>query len=368
METAPSLTTALSQQLQEAIRANSGWLGFERFMELALYSPGLGYYAGERQKFGLFPLAPGSDFVTAPEMSPFFGRALATQVAQALEKTGTRSVWEFGAGSGALARQLLQSLGDSVDDYVIVDLSGSLRQRQQAALEPFGAKVRWVEALPAQIDGVVIGNELLDAMPVTLLARCAGAWYERGVALDDQGSLVWQHRPSSLRPPLDVAGGGDYLTEIHPQAEAFVRTLAQSLRRGVLLLIDYGFPEREYYHAQRCMGTLVCHQAHRVDHNPLSQVGAKDITAHINFTGLALAAQDAVPQGLTLLGYTSQARFLMNCGILDLLQDASLQQRAMAQKLLLEHEMGELFKVIAWCRGEPWDAIGFAQGDRSATL
>ncbi len=368
METAPSLTTALSQQLQEVIRANGGWLGFGRFMELALYSPGSGYYSGERQKFGLFPSAAGSDFVTAPEMSPFFGRALAAQVVQALQATGTRAVWEFGAGSGALAGQLLESLGEAVDEYVIVDLSGSLRQRQMARLAPFAAKLRWVTELPQQIEAVVIGNELLDAMPVTLLARMGGHWHERGVGLDELGEFVWQDRATRLRPPLDVAGTHDYLTEIHPQAEAFVRTLLQSLQRGVLLLVDYGFPEREYYHAQRSMGTLVCHQAHSVDADPLTQVGAKDITAHVNFTGLALAAQEAVPEGLTLLGYTSQARFLMNCGMPELLQGASLQQRVMAQKLVMEHEMGELFKVIAWCRGEPWDAIGFAQGDRSATL
>lgn len=368
METVQSLTTALPQRVHAAIRGNGGWLGFERFMELALYCPGLGYYAGDRRKFGLFPSARGSDFVTAPEMSAFFGRALARQVGQALDQTGTRSVWEFGAGSGALALQLLLALGDAVDDYVIVDLSGSLRRRQQALLAQFGAKVRWADALPSQFEGVVVGNELVDAMPVTLLARCAGAWSERGVAIDEQDHLVWRDRPTRLRPPIEVAGDHDYVTEIHPQAQAFVRTVVQSLSRGALLLIDYGFPEREYYHPQRSTGTLVCHQAHRVDHDPLTAIGDKDITAHVNFTGLALAAQEALPAGLTLLGYTSQARFLMNCGVLDLLQGASLQDRVMAQKLLMEHEMGELFKVIAWCRGEPWDAVGFAHGDRSATL
>ena len=368
METAPSLTTVLQHQVRAAIRAHGGWLGFERYMELALYTPGLGYYAGERQKFGLFPSARGSDFVTAPEMSAYFGRTLARQVGQALLASGTGTVWEFGAGSGALAQQLLESLGDAIEQYVIVDLSGSLRQRQQARLAPFAAKLRWASTLPQQIEGVVLGNELLDAMPVTLLARLQGRWHERGVALNGQGGMVWLDRPTALRPPFDVGGVHDYLTEIHPQAEAFVRTVLRALRRGALLLIDYGFPEREYYHAQRSMGTLVCHRAHRVDNDPLADLGAKDITAHVNFTGLALAAQDAVPEGLTLLGYTSQARFLMNCGLLELLEHASLQERGMAQKLLMEHEMGELFKVIAWCRGEPWEALGFAQGDRSATL
>ena len=373
MESPPSLTSAPAQRLAQAITAAGGWIGFERFMELALYTPGLGYYARGDQQFGRMPGPAGSDFVTAPEMTPYFGRALAAQVVQALQVSDTCEVWEFGGGSGALAEQLLHTLGERVRKYTIVDLSAALRERQQQRLAPFGAQVAWAGSLPMQMRGVLLGNELLDAMPVCLLHRVGGTWHERGVALGDGLQPVWEDRTGALRPPLEVEGGHDYLTEIHPHAEGFIRMLSDRLVQGAVFLIDYGFPEREYYHPQRAMGTLMCHRAHRMDTDPLREVGEKDITAHVNFTGLALAAQEASADcapdaGLQLLGYTSQARFLMNCGILSLLAGASLPDRAMAQKLLMEHEMGELFKVIAFCRGAPWDAIGFAQGDRSHTL
>ena len=378
METAPSLTTALDAQLRQIIAAAGGWIGFDRFMEIALYTPGLGYYTRDDAQFGMRPSdAPGGggDFVTAPEMSRFFGRALAAQVAQALEVTGTREIWEFGAGSGALAAQLLGALAGRIDRYTIVDLSGSLQQRQRASLFAFGDKVRWEGSLPQQLQAVVVGNEVLDAMPVRLLARLGGVWHERGVVLAADGRRAWADRPTDLRPPLQVPGEHDYLTEIHPQAEGFVRMLADRLERGAAFLVDYGFPEREYYHVQRSTGTVMCHRAHRMDTDPLADVGQKDITAHVNFTGLALAAQEAEagrvppPAGrFGVLGYTTQARFLMNCGLLQMLEHATLPERVMGQKLLMEHEMGELFKVIGFCRGEAWDALGFSQGDRTHTL
>lgn len=337
-------------------------------MELALYAPGLGYYARDNAKFGNLPSGVrglGSDFVTAPEMTPFFGRALAAQVAQALQVTQTREVWEFGAGSGALAAQLLRALADQLDCYTIVDVSGSLRERQREVLGVYGAKVRWVDELPATLRAVVVGNEVLDAMPVTLLVRKSGVWHERGVAAGAGPTLAWEDRPSDLRAPVEIAGQHDYLTELHPVAEGFVRTLADHLAQGAVFLIDYGFPAREYYHAQRATGTLMCHRAHRMDDNPLADVGHKDITAHVDFTGVALAAQEG---GLGVLGYTTQARFLMNCGLLSLLEGATVQQRVMAQKLIMEHEMGELFKVIGFFKGAPWDAVGFSLGDRTHTL
>ena len=369
METVPSLTTPLDARLRRIIASHGGWIGFDRFMEIALYTPGLGYYARDDAQFGTLPsTAPGGggDFVTAPELSRFFGRALAAQVAQALQQTGTREVWEFGAGTGALAAQLLGELAPQIDRYTIVDLSGSLQRRQRETLQAHGDKVQWASSLPAQLRAVVVGNEVLDAMPVVLLARQGGAWYERGVALADDGRLAWADRPTTLRPPLEVAGEHDYLTEIHPQAEAFVRTLADHLVQGAAFLVDYGFPEREYYHAQRSMGTVMCHRGHRMDADPLADVGDKDITAHVNFTGLALAAQEV--EGFGVLGYTTQARFLMNCGLLTLLEHATLPERVMGQKLIMEHEMGELFKVIGFCRGAPWDALGFTLGDRTHTL
>jgi SAM-dependent MidA family methyltransferase len=375
---------ALYKLIERSIANAGGWLGFDRFMALALYAPGMGYYANSLRKFGLTP-ETGSDFATAPEMSKHFGRTLANQVAEALQVTGTDEVWEFGAGSGALALQLLDSLGDSVKRYTIVDLSGSLRERQQETLKAHAHKVQWVDALPEQLSGVVVGNEVLDAMPVQLLVRKGGVWHVRGVVwrvdatsqpssegATETSVLQWEDRVTDLRPPVEVMGEHDYLTEIHSQAEAFVATLADRFKAGeaatgkggAAFLIDYGFPESEYFHPQRSMGTLMCHKLHKSDADPLVDVGGKDITAHVNFTGVALAAQDA---GLNVLGYTSQAHFLINCGLLPPLVDAPLDEKTMAQKLITEHEMGELFKVVAFGTSE-WEPMGFAQGDRTYTL
>ena len=360
MTEAPSLTSAIQLLVEKAIARAGGWLPFDRFMALALYAPGLGYYANDSRKFGTMP-ASGSDFATAPEMTPLFGASLAVQVADALAATATLDVWEFGAGSGALALQLLEALGESVRRYTIVDLSGTLRQRQQEALLKYGAKVQWASELPEYFSGVVVGNEVLDAMPVKLLVRTAGVWHERGVS----AGLRWDDRPTPLRPPLDIPGDHDYLTEIHPQAEAFIRTLADRLERGAAFFLDYGFGESEYYHPQRHMGTLMCHRGHLADTDPLRDIGGKDITAHVNFTGLALAAQHA---GLPTLGYATQARFLMNCGLVERLAHSSLPERIAGQRLLAEHEMGQLFKVIGFHKGPFWDARGFSHGDRTDRL
>ncbi|HSV80350.1 MAG TPA: SAM-dependent methyltransferase [Ramlibacter sp.] len=358
------MTRLVAQQAQRA----GGWLPFDRYMALALYAPGLGYYANTSRKFGALP-ASGSDFVTAPEMSPLFGRTLAVQVAEALGQTGTHEVVEFGAGSGALAVQLLGALGDAVRRYTIVELSASLRERQQQALASFGDRVRWVDELPERIEAVVVGNEVLDAMPVKLLLRKGGVWHERGVGFVHgaaaQPVLAWSDRPTELRPPVEIEGGHDYLTEVHPQAEAFMRTLADRLVRGAAFFLDYGFPESEYYHPQRHMGTVMCHRGHMADPDPLQTPGEKDITAHVNFSGIALAAQEA---GLPTLGYATQGRFLINCGLVPRLEQASLAERTAAQRLIAEHEMGELFKVIAFQRGPFWDAVGFRSGDRTHTL
>lgn len=355
----------LAQRLAGLIADHGGWLPFDRWMAAALYTPGLGYYARDSRQFGTLP-SSGSDFVTAPELSPLFGQALAVQVQQALQATGTAEVWEFGAGSGALAAQLLAALGPQVQ-YRIVDLSASLRRRQAERLAPFAGRVQWCDELPAQLQGVVVGNEVLDAMPVQLLHFDGQAWLERGVvvAADGQG-FDWADRPTALRPPL---GRGQFLpgavVEIHPQAEAFVRTLAERLQRGAAFFIDYGFPEHEYYHPQRHGGTLMAHRAHIASTEVLAHPGEQDITAHVNFSSVALTAQDA---GLQVLGYTSQARFLLNCGLPALMAAADDRIRTAAQPLILEHEMGELFKVIGLAAGDGFDALGFAAGDRSHTL
>ena len=379
---APLNAHPVTRLIRDEIRQGGGWMPFERFMELALYTPGLGYYSSGRRVLGHLP-QDGSDFVTAPELTPLFGQTLATQVTQALEATGTTEVWEFGAGSGALAIQLLGTLGDRIERYTIVDLSGTLRDRQHhtlvKALPEMAHKVVWADSLPDQLQGVIVGNEVLDAMPVRLLTWTGENWLERGVGLTDDrddAAFVWadQAAPLGARPPTErlerefVPGT---VVETHGHAEAFITTLAQRMTQGAAFFIDYGFPEAEYYHPQRTGGTLMCHQGHQSDPNPLARVGEKDITAHVNFTGIALAGQDS---GWDVLGYTTQGRFLSNCGLLAQLGDGSgtsaadFKTRAAAQMLIAEHEMGELFKVVGFVKGPWFDAIGFSQGDRSHAL
>jgi len=383
-----STTNHPARELQELIEREvaqaGGWIGFDRFMALALYAPNLGYYSVRRHPIGLgLGRTPSSDFVTAPQLSPWFSRTLANSVREALDKTSTKEVWEFGAGTGEMAFEILSVLGERIEHYTIVDLSAGLKETQRQRLLPFKDRVRWVSELPAAFEGVVLGNEVLDAMPVKLLVNVGSEWFERGVCLDPSDSpsgcpWVWSDRKTALRPPIDIsldggaqagAMGREYLTEIHPQAHAFIRTLAQRLKKGVIFLIDYGFPEHEYYHPDRAGGTVMCHELHRADPNPLVQVGLKDITAHVNFTGIALSAQDA---GLEVLGYTSQAHFLINSGLLPLIIDRPVSEKAMAQKLITEHEMGELFKVMALGAGfgeaMDWSPMGFAVGDRSHQL
>jgi SAM-dependent MidA family methyltransferase len=363
--------------IRQQVQAAGGWLPFDRFMALALYQPGLGYYAHAGRKFGAMP-ASGSDFVTAPELTPAFGRTLARQVAQALQASGTDEVWEFGGGSGALAQQVLQQLqadGVALARYTLVELSAELRGRQQQRLAAFAPHVAWADALPPQMQGVILGNEVLDAMPVQLLCRRGGVWHERGVGLaggppsaHGAQTFDWADRPTDLRPPLQIPGEHDYLCEIHPQAEAFIATLAERWQRGVAFFIDYGFPEAEYYHPQRSGGTLMCHRAHRADADPLAEVGLKDITAHVNFTGIALAAQQG---GLEVLGYISQGRFLINAGLFEGAADWGLAERAAAARLVNEHEMGELFKVLALAPAalqQGWLPSGLRVGDRTHTL
>ena len=371
-------------RVHKAILAAEGWLPFDQFMALALYEPGLGYYANQQPKFGSMPQS-GSDFVTAPELSPLFGTTLAQQVAEALNATGTHEVWEFGAGSGALAHQLLtelKRLGCNIERYNIMDLSSSLKLRQQTRLAEFGHQVRWLTQWPDSLQGVVVGNEVLDAMPVKLLHRIEGVWHERGVIAarppelsessepsDHADGLAWEDRPTTLRPPVEPLGEHNYLTEIQPQGEAFVASLAERLlaseKGGAAFFLDYGFPESEYFHPERHMGTVMCHQAHQADPNPLASVGLKDITAHVNFTGMALAGQEA---GLQVLGYTSQGRFLLNLGLAERMAQSALVERAQAMKLVSEHEMGELFKVLGFATHDHWQASGFSAGDRSHRL
>ena len=384
---APLNPHPLARMIRDEIIERRGWMRFERFMELALYAPGLGYYSGGRRILGRTP-EDGSDFVTAPELTPLFGQTLAKQVEQALDATGTDEVWEFGAGSGALAEQLLGTLGNRIRRYTILDVSGTLRDRQhqrlRKALPELVHKVIWADSLPETLEGVIVGNEVLDAMPVHLLHWSGDQWQERGVGLAPEDTpeapvFAWvdQPAPEGARPSTehtDAEFVPGTVVESHGEAEAFITTLASMMTRGAAFFIDYGFPEAEYYLPQRIGGTLMCHHLHQSDPDPLTHVGEKDITTHVNFTGVALAGQEG---GWEVLGYTTQARFLINCGLLaqmgsagqpESTSAADFKTRAAVQMLITEHEMGELFKVIGFVKGDWFDAIGFSEGDRTHTL
>jgi len=344
-------------------------------MELALYAPGLGYYVAGAAKFGV-----GGDFVTAPEISPLFGRTLARQIAQVLERSAG-DVLELGAGSGAMAADVLgelQEMDRLPARYLILETSPQLAQRQRRMLQQrqpaLKDRIEWISALPEHFDGAVIANEVLDALPVHLLAWRRDGLYERGVSWND--GFAWSERPlptGELRGAAEAIGAqADYVSEISLVVPALVRSLSVVLRKGALLLIDYGFGRREYYHPQRSQGTLMCHYRHRAHDDPFLWPGLQDLTAHVDFTAVAEAGIDA---GLKLLGYTTQAQFLVNSGITGLLEHKSTQATgnrfaltAGVQKLLSPAEMGELFKVIALGRGVDGPLLGFASGDKSRLL
>lgn len=344
-------------------------MSFAHYMELALYTPGLGYYAAGAAKLG----GPG-DFVTAPELTPLFGATLARQLAQILALTAG-DVVELGAGSGRLAAQLLtelDTLGALPARYRILDRSADLVARQRDTLEALPPRLRerviWMDALPESIDGVVIGNELLDALPVELICRAPQGWMRRGV-ICRRDAFAWDDRPldagllADRTRTLDVTA--PYVTEMNLAAEALIATLARRLNRGALLFVDYGFGAGEYYHPQRREGTLMCHYRHRAHADPFFLPGLQDITAHVDFSAMARAAVDA---GVRFAGYTSQARFLTNLGITDLLlrlqpgSAAFTRAAAPVQKLLSPAEMGELFKAIAFTRDLDQPLVGFATG------
>ncbi len=369
---------AVSQQLQALINAeigrNSGWISFARYMELALYAPGLGYYSAGSRKLGA-----AGDFVTAPELSPLFGRSLARQLA-ALRAQDIPDIVELGAGSGALAAVLLEELAalDCLPQrYRILEVSADLRERQQARLQArvpqHVARVEWLDHLPESIHAAVIANEVLDALPVHRIRKDEAGIHELGVVTQD-GGHAWALRPAAALTAAVQALQlpDDYETEINLAAPALVSGLAQRLEHGMLLFIDYGFPAHEFFHPQRNRGTLMCHYRHHAHADPFLWPGLQDITAHIDFSAIARAGSAA---GLDLLGYTSQAQFLINCGITALLAATPADDvaryaplAAQAQQLLSPAEMGELFKVIALGRGIARPPDGFSRGDKSHTL
>lgn len=354
-----------------------GVIPFSRYMELALYAPGLGYYSAGTQKFG----AQG-DFVTAPECSPVFARCLARQCADILTQLDGADILEAGAGSGALAADLLLALEQAdclPETYFIMELSTELRDRQAETLRAraphLRARVQWLDGLPERgFRGVVLGNELLDAMPVERFRMTESGARVLGVAVE-AGRFVWReqgvdHQVTDRLHGLELPVG--YTSEINFAAEAWVRTVGLAMEAGVLLLIDYGFPRHEFYHVQRDQGTLMCHYRHRAQADPLILVGLQDITAHVDFTAIAEAGTDA---GLSVLGYTSQGAFLLANGIGNEIEksDASAAGEHLAlstqvKKLTLPTEMGELFKVIALGRGIDGPLRGFSLQDRRARL
>lgn len=370
---------AASERLVELIRGTlrraGGWISFARYMELALYAPGLGYYSGGARKFGA-----AGDFVTAPELSPLFAEALAVQI-EALLAASSPQLLEAGAGTGRLVLGLLQALerrGALPERYAILELSGELRARQQetlAAAPHLAERVVWLDDLPGEFSGVVLANELLDALPVHLAVWREDGLFERGVTLQAE-ALAWQEWPASgpllaVLPELTFVEA-PYVSEIGLAARAWVAEWGRILKQGALLLIDYGFPQREYYHPQRSEGTLMCHYRHHAHTDPLWLPGLNDLTAHVDFTAAACAGHDA---GLDVLGYTSQAQFLLNCGLVQLLEahqaDGAAAYAALAsgvQKLISPAEMGELFKVLALGKEIAAPLPGFARGDRLVML
>ncbi len=382
----------VAAHLRSLIDDAGGWIPFSRFMEAALYAPGLGYYSAGAAKFGT-----AGDFVTAPEMTPLFGRTLAHAIAPVLAETGGE-VLELGAGSGRLAADVLgelERLGTLPARYAILEVSADLRERQQETitrtLPHLAGRVQWLDALPAGFSGVILGNEVLDALPVDLVHWTDAGPLARGVSVSDarpstnsvrpervegRTEFAWQDRP--LNDPLlraraealDLAPG--YVSEINLAADALIASLAQSLTQGLILLIDYGFSGAEYYHPQRHMGTLRAHYRHHALDDPFHLPGLCDLTAHVDFTAVARAGMAA---GLAVAGYASQANFLLNSGLTELLMQtpptaaaAYLPQANAVQRLVSPAEMGELFKVIGLTKGEVAPLAGFARGDRQHSL
>ena len=367
----------LFELIQQKITESGGWIDFAEFMQMALYTPGLGYYSAGSKKFGA-----GGDFVTAPEISSLFGQTLANQFAQVLQAT-QGNVLELGAGTGKLAADVLQALtqlGCLPGQYYILEVSDHLRQVQLEYLKQhlpqnLVQRVVWLNELPAEFSGIVIGNEVLDAIPAHLIHINNQQIYERGVTATEQG-FAWLDKPLTKPHLLDVVNKldlqGGYLTELCPAANGLINSLAHMLKYGAILMVDYGFAAREYYHPQRNQGTLMCHYQQLAHTDPLVYVGLQDITAHVDFTAIA---ESGIEAGLQLAGFCTQAQFLMNCGILNVISQVSPHDMARyaplaaaAQKLLSPAEMGDLFKVIAFTKNMEEPLLGLTAGDKSHTL
>ncbi len=379
-----SHSARLSQEIQRRIVDAGGFLSFEDFMQAALYAPEFGYYSSELRKFG-----PQGDFVTAPELSPLFAECVANQVYEVLERLGGDcEILEFGAGSGRFAAGLLDCLkvlGVHSLRYSIVEVSAALRRRQQKTLAEHCASVPvlWRDSLPghAEFRGLVIANEVLDAMPVRRFHKVGANDYEElGVGLRD-GDFAWQARPADralaaaiefIERRLDATLPTDYVSELRPAVTPWIAAIADFLAEGVVLIVDYGYPRHDYYHRDRNAGTLSCHYQHRAHDDPFFHVGLQDISAAVDFSAVAHAG---VSNGLTLAGFATQAHFLLGCGLehrLAARADATARRyaefAAQAKTLTLPGEMGEYFKAIALARGVAGAMRGFSIRDMSGHI
>ena len=359
----------LAEHIANTIVAEGEWIPFSRYMELALYAPGLGYYAAGARKFG-----PEGDFVTSPEISPMFAKCFALQAAQVLQAVGG-DILELGPGSGAFAADLFESLkemGVLPERYLLLEVSPDLRERQRELLaQRLPADIgrfTWIDRLPGKVRGMVIGNEVLDVVPCSLVHRVDGEYMESGVILTEAGFAFedqalpdgeLKRRAEAAFPPGDY----DYLSEVNFAAEGLVRTVASALEAGVAIFVDYGFPEREFYHPQRSTGTMRCHYRHRVHGDPFFMPGLQDITAHVDFSAMARAAEQG---GAEVHGFTTQAYFLISCGLAVLVSAGDptmtlsrLKGTSAVHRLIAPSEMGELFKVLGFGKGIDVPILGF---------
>lgn len=360
-------STVLLAHIHERIAQAGGWISFADYMALCLYAPALGYYMAGARKLG----ADG-DFITAPELSPLFGQCLAQWLMRSdgVMYPDSDGILEIGAGSGVLAAAMLEELEQQQAlpaRYFILELSAELRQRARdtlaARVPHLLERVIWLNQLPPQFHGLVLGNEVLDALPCELLRLHQGQAWQRGVICTDHG-LAFSDRPLSLQDGAlgqqaatllqqlgDACASQAYVTEVQLQAQGLIRSLGAMLHRGAVLMIDYGFAANEYYHAQRNQGTLMCHYRHRSHDDPFFWPGLQDITCHVDFSAMINAAKAS---GLNCLGFTSQAGFLLHSGLIDLVQRVPVDDQArylgmsnVVNRLTSPAEMGELFKVIA---------------------
>jgi SAM-dependent MidA family methyltransferase len=360
-------STVLLAHIRERIAQAGGWISFADYMALCLYAPALGYYMAGARKLG----ADG-DFITAPELSPLFGQCLAQWLMRSdgVMQPDSDGILEIGAGSGVLAAAMLEELEQQQAlpaRYFILELSAELRQRARdtlaARVPHLLERVTWLNQLPPQFHGLVLGNEVLDALPCELLRLHQGQAWQRGVICTDHG-LAFSDRPLSLDDGAlgqqaatllqqlgDACASQAYVTEVQLQAQGLMRSLGAMLHHGAVLMIDYGFAASEYYHAQRNRGTLMCHYRHRSHDDPFFWPGLQDITCHVDFSAMINAAKAS---GLDCLGFTSQAGFLLHSGLIDLVQRVPVDDQArylgmsnVVNRLTSPAEMGELFKVIA---------------------